>query len=42
MIHFINLGEMIERIDEEIWDIINNHLPTPKVNILKILKDMDN
>ena len=73
MIHFINLGEMIERIDEntkenypfiayrdikdfrnlvahnyfgidaeEIWDIINNHLPTLKKEIIKILKDMDN
>ncbi|PHS41055.1 MAG: DUF86 domain-containing protein [Sulfurovum sp.] len=73
MIHFINLGEMIERIDEdtkkhyssipyqeikdfrnlvahnyfgidaeEIWDIIHNHLPTLKVNIIKILKNMDN
>jgi len=72
MIHFINLGEMIERIDddtknyyssipyrdiknfrnlvahnyfgidaEEIWDIIHNHLPTLKTNIIKILTHMD-
>lgn len=72
MIHFINIGEMIERIDdklkkqypsipwrdvkdfrnlvahnyfgidaEEIWDIIENNLPTLRTNIIKILKDME-
>ncbi len=69
MIHFINIGEMIERIDlstkenypsvpwqnvkdfrnivahnyfgidaEEIWEIINDHLPAFKIQIQTILK----
>jgi len=73
MIHFITIGEMIERIDistkdnyptipwrdikdfrnlvahnyfgidaDEIWDIIQNHLPKLKENMNEILKDMEN